>query len=412
MVYGFGKFLRDAGGNVMILSAIAIVPIILAVGSAVDYGRGVQAKTLLQSAADAAALAGASTLGLDDAVRISRAQATFVAQSQEMQFPVTPQVDVSGSTLTVTAQYYLPTTFMAVGGYTSMELNVSSKAAIPSVPNIEVAFVLDYSSSMDVPGKYDAMRDAAVEMVSTINQYADSNRAKFALVPFARGVYASLPGSFVLGADPLTTWTNCTIDRRWPHNTTDATPTSDIATQWGRTDGDDVISSTEYEHCDNFANRSLTILPLTNNHQSVIDQLNAMVPYSGTNISVGVEFGWHVLSPNEPWTEGVPYSDTETQKYLVLLTDGRQSQSAFGDGMSFTTPNGDQNTAALCTAMKAQNIRIMTIAFDIRDQVTRDMLVACASASNYFHEPSNGAELTATFKRIGQELIGYPRLVE
>ncbi len=413
IVFDFLKSARqNQSGSVAIIAALAIVLLTVGVGVAIDFGRAAQMRLALQSAADAAVLSGASTLGLDDTARTSKAQAIFAAQAAELDISATPQVTISGSVLTVAVQHDLPATFMRIVGYNNIDLHIVSKAAIPSVPNIEVAFVLDYSSSMDSVGKYDAMRDAAIEMITTIAQYVDSHRAKFALVPFARGVYASLPGTYVLGADPATTWTNCTIDRRWPHNTTDATPTADSATKWGRTDGDDDIAADEYDHCVNFVSRSLVIKPLTNNHQSVINQLNAMTPYEGTNISVGVEFGWHVLSPNEPWTEGVSYAETNTQKYLVLLTDGRQSQNAFGPSDSYNQPNGDQNTAALCAAMKAQQIKVMTIAFDIHDQATRNLLATCASEQSYFHEPANGSELTETFRRVGEQLIGYPRLVE
>ena len=45
---------------------------------------------------------------------------------------------------------------------------------------------------------------------------------------------------------------------------------------------------------------------------------------SGTNIAQGLVWAWRVLSPDAPFVgQGVSYEDDETQKVLVLLSDGR-----------------------------------------------------------------------------------------
>ncbi len=55
---GLNSFLHDKRGNVAILFALSMVPIVGAVGAAVDYGRAVRLKTQLQIVADAATSAG------------------------------------------------------------------------------------------------------------------------------------------------------------------------------------------------------------------------------------------------------------------------------------------------------------------------------------------------------------------
>lgn len=52
----FSAFLGDRRGNFAIIAALAMVPLIGAVGLALDYSRGMDAQTLLQDRADAAAL--------------------------------------------------------------------------------------------------------------------------------------------------------------------------------------------------------------------------------------------------------------------------------------------------------------------------------------------------------------------
>ena len=42
----------------------------------------------------------------------------------------------------------------------------------------------------------------------------------------------------------------------------------------------------------------------------------------GTNIMEGVMWGWRVLSPEPPFTEGKAYDDPENDKFLIVMTDG------------------------------------------------------------------------------------------
>ena len=56
---GFGAFSAAERGNVAITFGLALLPIMTAVGAAVDYSRANAAKSVVQSALDAAVLAGA-----------------------------------------------------------------------------------------------------------------------------------------------------------------------------------------------------------------------------------------------------------------------------------------------------------------------------------------------------------------
>ena len=59
------RFLRDARGNVAMIFAFMLVPLIMTIGYGAQYGLATNYKHQMQSAADAAALAGASALYLD-----------------------------------------------------------------------------------------------------------------------------------------------------------------------------------------------------------------------------------------------------------------------------------------------------------------------------------------------------------
>ena len=94
--YGFG---RDTHGNIAIVAAIAAIPFVMVASSAVDFRGGVDARTQLQAAADAAVLAGAARLatGQSDADKEELTVDTFYANlSSALQstFTATPDVDI------------------------------------------------------------------------------------------------------------------------------------------------------------------------------------------------------------------------------------------------------------------------------------------------------------------------------
>ena len=76
---------------------------------------------------------------------------------------------------------------------------------------------------------------------------------------------------------------------------------------------------------------------------------------------------------------GVSYDDEETQKFMVVLTDGAQTEPAFGPGSTRTVAQGESNLEALCTNAKAKGITMITIAYDLDDNATANRLKNCAT---------------------------------
>lgn len=148
---------------------------------------------------------------------------------------------------------------------------------------------------------------------------------------------------------------------------------------------------------------------------------------SGTNIAVGMSWGWSVLSPTPPFTEGAPYEDNKTLKAMVILTDGENE--VFGgwsthnrsdySGYGYLAANrlGTTNRAtgvtrvnekvtALCDKLKARNIRLYTITFQLASATGQALFRDCASKPElYFNSPST-SDLQAIFQAIGNDLGG------
>jgi Flp pilus assembly protein TadG len=152
--------------------------------------------------------------------------------------------------------------------------------------------------------------------------------------------------------------------------------------------------------------------------KSKVDALNA----SGeTHIPLGMAWGWHLVSPNGPFSDGVPYSTTNTQKVVVLMTDGDNTYSVQDsnnrsnyDGYGFiwqnrtgTTSNNsgtrqdaiDDRLALICTNMKAAGIVLYTVRVEVTTG-SSSLLQNCATTPDKFYDVQSASNLTAVFSAI------------
>jgi Flp pilus assembly protein TadG len=400
----FKRFTADQKGNVAIMLGLAIVPFIMAAGAAIDYGRYNGAQTHVQSALDAAALAGASGATVSDAARLQAVKLSFEHNMQNgaaAGMDVKPDFDIVDGRIIASAELVMPTSFMAVAGFSDLEGKFSAEVGIQIDKKAEVALVLDYSGSMwETAGsnvKYVAMKDAATNLVNDLAA-ADPDKVKFGLVPFSHHVYTTLPGAYVLGGGP-SMWTGCTQDRQSPFNVSDSTPTTDDDSKWNQpmyADPDQLA----YD-CSGYIGNSLKTVDLTDDFAKVTHQLSIMKPYAYTHIALGVEFGYHMLSPNAPFTQGAAYNDKGTKKFMVVLTDGMQTAGAFGPKGKRNPAQGNANLEKLCTSAKANGITIITMAFDLDDSATRKRLQNCATdADRDFFVVDDSADLANAFETV------------
>lgn len=153
--------------------------------------------------------------------------------------------------------------------------------------------------------------------------------------------------------------------------------------------------------------------------------IDALQPSGNTVIPAGLLWGWRVLSPAEPFTEGKGRDDEERVRAIVLLTDGENSVSGGGNGKNKSVYNAfgyarnghlgrtngseaeselNDKTATVCSRVKAEGILIYTIGFKVDDSTTQNMLKNCATRPDmYYNSPSN-SELAAIFSDIAQGL--------
>jgi hypothetical protein len=61
-------------------------------------------------------------------------------------------------------------------------------------------------------------------------------------------------------------------------------------------------------------------------------------------------------------------------------------------------------TLDICEEAKDLGIEVYTIAFDLDDEATKDMLKDCATDSSYYYDASDAEELKEAFDSIGRDL--------
>ncbi|RXR27653.1 TadE/TadG family type IV pilus assembly protein [Sphingobium fluviale] len=152
------RLLSNQAGNVLFMTAAFLIPLLGLVGGGVDMSRLYLAKTRLQQACDAGALAGrkamdtgAWTAGTGPSTTEGRALNMFSGNFKDGDFgtgTVTKSFTESGGVVSGTASVTMPMMVIKVLGITSKTINVSCTAKM-EIPNTDVMFVIDNTGSMN-----------------------------------------------------------------------------------------------------------------------------------------------------------------------------------------------------------------------------------------------------------------------
>jgi Flp pilus assembly protein TadG len=397
-------FASDTRGQFAIIFGLALLPMALAAGAAVDTLRLTHQQAKMNAALDAASLSAATSLGLSNAKRIEMAENSFFANLSvglhstvkgKPEFKIT-DVSVKGRAFTA-----VPTTIMRLAGIDEIPVNVTNEIAIAEAKKAEIALVLDSSGSMGDPingrPKYLVMREQAQKLIVDLTRTEqDRKRIKFGLVPFSSRVMVQLPATMVAGSGsgPF-----CVSDRAGA-NSSEAFG-EDTTTPW---DAEDTwrTPNNGTERCETYARN--IVRPLTSDASTIASAVGNIRPMQFTHISLGAEMGYHLLSPTAPFTQGVAWNDDETKKFLVILTDGMQTLPAAGMRGGRGIDEAEENLKKICRQAKRNNVNVITIAFDLDDTATRQNLQDCASDDSFFVADSTES-LAGAFDTIKKLLL-------
>lgn len=432
----FGRFLGDERGVSMIVVAMALPALMAASGVAVDLAQGYNIKTRLGNALDKAALAAGTTSGDADQVeeQVRRfVEANYPENSLGVAYDI--EAEVSEMSIRVTATAEVKTMFMHLFGVDTIEIRSESEV-IRELSGVEVVLVLDVTGSM-AGNNITALKAAAENFLNIMfGRIVNRDYIRVGIVPFSNAVNvgrAGLDGGFVSRpssdpyispagniqyanpAYPNTTnqWRGCVLERG-----TLARDTTDVRSpNWGMYRHPRCATYNSNGTCrttNSDPNRGCPwdrVVPLTNDKDLLVNTVRGLRTDGNTYGNVGMAWGWRVISPEEPYTQGVAYDDPNWTKIVIMMTDGDNTMhptySAYGETRSHNidADDLDDRFEDICENMKAEGLTLYTITFQSGiSNATREIFRRCATEpAMYYNAPSN-SDLHAAFTRIANQL--------
>lgn len=425
---------------------LSILALAAALGLAIDAARGYTAKSKLQGALDAAALAGGQAFSLNDDDPPSVARMFFDSNypNEYMGGGITAfsaVIEEASDNMVVEATIEIPTTFMQIFGID--EITVASNSVVAtSHTSLELALVVDVTGSMnwlDSNGdvKIDSLKTAGATLLNAI--YDDNMSLPgvyISLVPYRAAVNVGHRPSWLTGYNAAMfqpdSWRGCVLARDAPDDQNDDPRDSPSKrfppyhwpddTAWNNWPPVAFDGSGPNWFCP-----INEITPLTDQRATIESGINALDARSGggTQTATGLVWGWRTISPRWQGDWGAPtpndmpldYEEPDLVKAVVFMTDGiadigwELMAYGFLDEGNLGTTNealaeAEINTrlTTICEAMKAEGIQIFSVMFAVTDATVENTYRNCASEpENFFNSPT-GEELDAAFDQIGRRL--------
>lgn len=171
------------------------------------------------------------------------------------------------------------------------------------------------------------------------------------------------------------------------------------------------------------------VVPLTDDFAKLRTAIAAMRHWngSGTNVSEGLAWGWRILSPEKPFTEGKPFNTDATSKVVVLLSDGENTvygaseeitKSDYGSygflasnrfGVDQLTQSKaarkvDAWTLESCSRLKGLGVEIFTVLLQSDTPANRALYSQCASKPENYYPTNDVSQLESVFRKIGAQV--------
>jgi Flp pilus assembly protein TadG len=438
------RFRADQRGNMVTMFALASLPLVGAVGAAVDYSRANSIKTAMQAAADSTALMLAKTISsgsLNDNQVSQKANDYFAAlfnrpDALGVQVNATyVQQAATGSQVTVAATASAKSNFMAIVGVPMMKIGVSALSTWGGGSKMQVALALDNTGSMFDYNKIGSLKSATHSLLDQLKAAAaNPNDVNVAIIPFSRDVNVGATQSNINapwidwsdwdsenGSDVTTqsctkvvskkgkpakqcvnsttwkpdshsTWNGCITDRDQSYDVTNTSP-NPADKSLPASSPSTLFPADQYDGC------PVPMLGLTNNWTALNSKVDEMTPNGFTNQAIGLAWAWLALSTGQPMN--APGKGPDVQQIIILLTDGMNTEDRwYNDQASI-----DARQRTLCSNIKAAGITLYTIQVNTgnADPVST-LLQQCASKPEYFFLITTANGIVTAFNKIGTNL--------
>lgn len=392
------KWGQNTQGNVAMLFALVLVPILVVVGAAVDLSRQVNADRHLQSAIDAASLAGARAM--EDASLTNTEIRQIALNSLDANLTSTHDdvacsnsqvaIDRNAGTVRVTSDCTMGT--LIGGSITPHSMAVSNGATSKAnVTKLDLALMLDVSGSMSGTKLAD-LKTAAITAANTLIDSSTGDRVRISFVSYSTAVNAGAYGNAALGRPANDDSDGDGLDKVCVSERTGLAAWDDDDPAFNKWVGDDATSCP-----------TSSLLPLTSNLALFEQEINKLTAGGWTAGHLGVAWSWYLIAPD--WSSIWPsasaphdYTEPHTVKAVILMTDGQ-----FNRRYEASQGNSNQQARRLCGEMRDENVLVYAVAFQAPNNA-KNTLKNCAGDDSRFFDAGNGSELLDAYAAIASQL--------
>ncbi|MEW9922147.1 pilus assembly protein TadG-related protein [Marimonas sp. MJW-29] len=451
-------FAHDEDGMVTIFAGFMIFCMVMIGGIGVDMMRHEMERVRLQAIADRAVLAAAD---LDQELAPEAVVNDYFAKSGAADAISGIVVDqgLNFRRVTVDAEMTMNTQFMDYLGVETLRVPALSTAE-EKINKVEISLVLDISGSMRHNSKMQNMKDAANTFIDTVLRQDTGNQISINLVPYSAHVNIGPDILNLLNVNPVNPrhdYSHCVEIQDQEFDKTGLNDERNYFQmqhfQWKLYSGEAPgVKNTLYDTvCPRYSYER--IIPLSKDAEFIKSQINQFKPRTQTSIFLGMKWGVALLDPNtndivsslagqgvvdsEFSNRPAAYSDEETLKTVVLMTDGVNTQSRrirqpYYNSASevlhwsrynlqyylnnyvsprhrdrfyevhYTAAQGDLLLNNICEAAKAEGIIIWAIAFEATEH-SENVMRNCASSPSHFFSPE-GTEISDSFSSIARQI--------
>jgi hypothetical protein len=435
-------------GNVAITFGLSLLVIVGVAGAAVDYSMANSNRSSMQKALDSTALALAKLMPLTQTQLDTQGWQIFQASLGHVSINLQPAdlrittPGVGKLVLKGSGQYQASIT--PVIGVSNFPIGARAEVTW-GIKKLELALALDNTGSMASSNKMTELKKAAKNLLTTLQNAAKNpGDVKVSIVPFntivnvgvgnanepwirwdrweARNGSCNKSGGYntksscedenVCTLSQYTrrstcqdnggnwvqatwtpanknTWTGCVEDRDKDVNVNydalDTTPTASDSTKFPAIQCTGDLAQ---------------IMPLNYDWTALATNIDSMQSVGATNVTIGLAWGWHSLTKSIPLTEGAEPAE-DLSKFILLMTDGDNTQNRFGGNGSSSCSQCDTRTALACANAKAAGIKIYSVRVI---NGNADLLRTCASDPSMYYDVDSASDLESVFNAIGGQL--------
>ncbi|KKB77159.1 hypothetical protein VW35_15695 [Devosia soli] len=424
--------LQDEHGNVAIIAAFMIIPMLVLAGGATDIARQEMHRVQLQDGVDRAVLAAASLTQARTVEQTATEYLKTVSFIDDVDLDYQYSAALNHRSVTITGRYDMPTSFLPLIGIETLPI-VATATAQERRQNLEISLMLDISGSMldNSPSRINLLRPAAKQFIDAMITPDTAPYTSISIVPYAGTVN---PGAVAFGLLGTTRQHNYSSCVEFDH-----TANKDYGTGWVAFDHRAQVPHFTENHASNPAGKEWSYCPyeatsityLSNNATTLKAKIDSMKLHDGTGSGVATNWGYLLLDPSARPFIGrmaalgqVPmpfanrpaaFADGETLKVLVLMTDGgitsqrrpvaakySYPRSPEGGGSNYDYQSQSAASTSLrrvCQLAKQNGVIVFTIGF----YTTNADLTTCASSASHFYNVT-GSGITLAFQSIANNI--------